>query len=283
MDNFRWILLAVGVVIVLIIYLISRKNRREFYKDADDLSDDLPNIKPTGWDDLEEGVGEVRIIARHTGDDAPDLNSGPARTPVQGESYDVELNDEDANDPLFAKRPRLKPLEVPAAESGTVEARPAETPAGEAGVDETGARETAGAEPTETVLILSVLAREGSSLSGDSINSVALACNMVFGDMNIYHRMGADNTPVFSMVNMLKPGSFDPATIHELNTPGISLFMQLPGPADASAAFEDMLQTAYRMAETLEARLCDRSRQPLTESIAEEYRATAASFDAKTQ
>jgi len=35
------------------------------------------------------------------------------------------------------------------------------------------------------------------------------------------------------------------------------------------------------MSEILEARLCDRSRQPLTESVVEEYRKTAASFDGK--
>jgi cell division protein ZipA len=99
--------------------------------------------------------------------------------------------------------------------------------------------------------------------------------------MNIYHRMDENNQPLFSMVNMVKPGSFDPATIHELQTPGISLFMQLPGPSDASDAFNEMLQTAHRMAEVLEARLCDRRRQPMTEAVAEEYRNIAASFDGK--
>jgi hypothetical protein len=33
------------------------------------------------------------------------------------------------------------------------------------------------------------------------------------------------------------------------------------------------------MAELLEARLCDKLRQPLTESTAEEYRSIAATFD----
>ncbi|MGD2159803.1 MAG: cell division protein ZipA, partial [Gammaproteobacteria bacterium] len=139
------------------------------------------------------------------------------------------------------------------------------------------------AEPelAETVLVLSILAREGSNLSGKSINSVAHANNMAFGEMNIYHRMDENNQPLFSMVNMVKPGSFDPASIHELQTPGISLFMQLPGPSDASGAFNEMLQTAHRMAEVLEARLCDRRRQPMTESVVEEYRNIAASFDGK--
>jgi len=118
-------------------------------------------------------------------------------------------------------------------------------------------------------------------LSGKSINSVALANHMFFGEMNIYHRMGVDNKPLFSLVNMVKPGSFDPASIHDLNTPGITLFLQLPGPSNAADAFNDMLHTAQRMSEMLEALLCDSKRQPLTESVVEEYRRTAASFDGK--
>lgn len=283
MDNFRWILLAVGVVIVLIIYLISRKNRREFYKDADDLSEDLPDIKTASWDDIEEGVGEVRIIARHDAEEMPDLDSGPVRARAHSESPDVELTDDDADDPLFAKRARFGPAAAPAPAADSVEGGAEEPAAAATAVDESGAEATAEARPAETVLILSILARDGSSLSGDSINSVALANHMVFGEMNIYHRMGADNNPVFSMVNLLKPGSFDPETIHELQTPGISLFMQLPGPPDPSAALDDMLETAHRMAEALQARVCDRSRQPLTESIVEEYLATAAAFDGKVQ
>ena len=65
MDNFRWILLAVGIVIIVIIYLISRKNKREFYRDDNDISDDLPEINTRHLDDLDEGVGEVRIVARN--------------------------------------------------------------------------------------------------------------------------------------------------------------------------------------------------------------------------
>jgi cell division protein ZipA len=80
---------------------------------------------------------------------------------------------------------------------------------------------------------------------------------------------------------MVKPGSFDPSTIHELSTPGITLFMQLPGPSNASGAFNDMLDTARRMSEMLGARLCDRVRQPLTDAAVEEYREIAASFDGK--
>ncbi len=279
MDNFRWILLAVGILIIVIIYLISRKNRRDFYQEDDYQSEDLPDIKTTSWDDLDEGVGEVRIIAR-SGDDSPGIDDDSSKSYFDKKYIEDESIEED--DALMAAyRPGYKPAPAAAYEpEPESEFEPALEPEPES-ASEPDSDGKAEAELPVTVIVLNILARDGSTLSGKSINSVAHANDMVFGDMNIYHRMDANSEPVFSMVNMIKPGSFDPATIHELKTPGISLFLQLPGPFDASAAYDDMLQTAHRMSEILEARLCDKTRQPLTESVAEEYRSIAASFDGK--
>ena len=289
MDNFRWILLAVGIFIIVVIYLISRKNKRDFYQDDDALSEDLPEINTRNWDDMDEGVGEVRIIAR-SNDDFLNVDNDSA-LPFSG-NRDEELPDalmavdykatvgtepkpEPQAEPEFEPQaepefePELEPEPEPEFESEPErepepEPEPAKAPE---------------AELSETVLVLNILARDGSSLSGSSINSVARANDMVFGEMNIYHRMDDNNRSLFSMVNMVKPGSFDPATIDELKTPGITLFMQLPGPPNAADAFNDMLHTAQGMSEMLEARLCDRSRQPLTETVIDESRNIAASFD----
>ena len=265
MDNFRWILLAVGIFFIIVVYLISRKNKRDFYQDDDNLSEDLPEVSTSNWDDLDEGVGEVRIIARSHDD-------------VLKADNDSSLpffrdRDEELPDALMADNYEAVISAEPQPEA-ELEPEPEPEPESAAEVE----TETA-AEPSETVLVFNILARDGSTLSGKSINSVAHANDMAFGEMNIYHRMDEDNKSVFSLVNMVKPGSFDPATIHELNTPGITLFMQLPGPSNAGDAFNDMLHTAQRMSEVLEARLCDSRRQPLTESAVEEYRKIAASFD----
>jgi len=269
MDNFRWILLAVGIFIIVVIYLISRKNKREFYQDDDALSEDLPEINARNWDDMDEGVGEVRIIAR-SNDDSLNIENDSAQ-PFSGN------RDEELPDALMAvdykaavgTEPKPEPRAEPELEP---EPEPEPVPEPEKAPED---------EPSETVLVFNVLARDGSSLSGSSINSVAHANDMVFGEMDIYHRMDDNNRSVFSMVNMVKPGSFDPATIDELKTPGITFFMQLPGPSNAADAFGDLLHTAQGMSEMLEARLCDRSRQPLTETVIDEYRKIAASFDGK--
>ena len=275
MDNFRWILLAVGIVIIVIIYLISSKNKREFYRDDDDISDDLPDINTRHLDDMDEGVGEVRIIARNDDVSLYTDESSLKQHRDEQSQPEPEVTADTVN--AAVDDVQVSGLEIAEPVVGAAAEPPAE--AAETAPEEV--EHDAEADLVEAVLILNIMARDGSTFSGDTINSVALANKLIFGDMNIYHRLDDQNQPLFSMINMVKPGSFDPATIHELKTPGVSLFLQLPGPTNASKAFKEMLRTAYHMSETLEARLCDHRRQPLTESVVEKYRKTAASFDGK--
>ena len=99
--------------------------------------------------------------------------------------------------------------------------------------------------------------------------------------MGIFHRMGADAKPMFSVANMVEPGSFDPETIHELITPGITFFMQLPVFESAYDALTEMLQCAYHVSEILDADLCDKRRELLTESEAEKLRELAKHYDSE--
>ena len=89
---------------------------------------------------------------------------------------------------------------------------------------------------------------------------------LVYGDMNIFHRLVEGHPelgPVFSVANMVKPGSFDMATIQSLETPAITFFMTLPAPVPALDAWETMLPTAQRMAELLDGVLLDEERNAL--------------------
>ena len=54
---------------------------------------------------------------------------------------------------------------------------------------------------------------------------------------------------------MVEPGYFDLDRVDSLSTPGLAMFLQLPGPLDGAVAFELFLNTAQRLAETLSADL----------------------------
>jgi cell division protein ZipA len=126
-----------------------------------------------------------------------------------------------------------------------------------------GARPSAG---YDRIVSLFVVARAGNQLSGPDLVVAAEKAGLVFGHMNVFHRM-VDNHPeqgpIFSVANLVKPGAFDLHTIKELRTPGIAFFITLPGPLPALDAWDTLLPTAQRMAELLDAVLLDEQRNAL--------------------
>ena len=127
----------------------------------------------------------------------------------------------------------------------------------------------AGARPGaayDRIVSVFVVARAGNQLSGPDLVVAAEKAGLVYGHMNVFHRM-VDNHPeqgpIFSVANLVKPGAFDMNTIKELRTPGIAFFITLPGPVPALDAWDTLLPTAQRMAELLDAVLLDEQRNAL--------------------
>jgi len=118
----------------------------------------------------------------------------------------------------------------------------------------------------EKIVTLYIAARAGEKLRGPDIVVAAEKAGLVYGHMNVFHRLvegHPERGPVFSVANIMKPGSFDMATIQSLETPAIAFFLTLPAPIPALDAWETMLPTAERMAELLNGVLLDESRNAL--------------------
>ena len=126
-----------------------------------------------------------------------------------------------------------------------------------------------GARPNadvDKIVTLIIAARAGHALSGPDLVVAAEKAGLIYGHMNIFHRMvekHPEQGPIFSVANLVKPGDFDLRTIRDVSTPGISFFMTLPGPLSALDAWDTMLPTAQRMAELLDAVLLDEERNAL--------------------
>ncbi len=118
----------------------------------------------------------------------------------------------------------------------------------------------------DMIVSLFVAARAGEKLRGEDIVVAAEKTGLVFGHMNVFHRLvegHPERGPIFSMASIIKPGSFDMATIRELETPAIAFFLTLPAPLTALDAWEKMLPTVQRMGELLDGVVLDDSRNAL--------------------
>lgn len=170
--------------------------------------------------------------------------------------------DDDITSPLHGEQLELLGAQEAALESLTLDTRGK-------GKSRRTARPLVGVRPDspiERIVTLFVCAREGTTIAGSDLVVAAEKSGLEFGDQGIFHRMvtgKSESGPIFSMANMVKPGSFDMATIEQLETPGLTLFMALPGPLSALDAWDTLLPTAQRLAELLDASLLDEKRGAL--------------------
>ena len=137
------------------------------------------------------------------------------------------------------------------------------------------------AQPAE-VLVCNVMAREGSELHGDDLLEALITSGLKFGEMNIFHKRfrGASNGPViFSVANILNPGTFDLNAMAEFRTIGVSLFLALPSPINNLEAFEQMLDVAIHLKESLDGELKDDHRNVMTAQTIEHYRQRIRDFE----
>jgi cell division protein ZipA len=87
---------------------------------------------------------------------------------------------------------------------------------------------------------------------------------------------GHGRAPLFTVANVVEPGTFDLDAPESATTPGAVFIIQLPGPFDGLSAFEQMLELARAVSadlggQLLDGRRCDLTRQAI-EHIREELR-----------
>ncbi len=135
------------------------------------------------------------------------------------------------------------------------------------------------AAPVEELVVMNVLAEIDRPYTGDELFAALRTCGLKFGDMNIFHRVEPLTKSVqYSVASAVEPGTFDMADMEAIRCPGLCLFMQLPGPEEPLAAFEDMLSVARSIVGSLGGELKDEHRNVMTAQTVEHYRQRIVDF-----
>jgi len=122
-------------------------------------------------------------------------------------------------------------------------------------------------EQDEKLVILHVAARSPNKFSGSGILKLTKELDLEHDEMQIFNKnieRFSGIKSLYSIVNMVKPGSFDLQDMGQFETPGISFVMHLPGPEEGLRAFNIMLEAAKKFAERLNGDLLDESRTRLS-------------------
>lgn len=137
----------------------------------------------------------------------------------------------------------------------------------------------------EELLVLHVEAANDEYFRGQDLLKLILDQGLRYGAMHIFHRhanQDGEGAILFSMTNMIIPGTFDLATIETLSIPGVSLFLSLPmADYNNMDAFESMLITAKTIANELNGQINDDQHNVMTRQITEHYRERIGDFSRK--
>lgn len=137
--------------------------------------------------------------------------------------------------------------------------------------------------PSE-VIIINVIARDENDLPTDEFYQTMSSCGFHHGDMDIFHRYEQHNGGgrlLFSAANVVEPGTFPAQPQEGFGTPGVCLFLQLPGPARPLQAFDAMVDASRKISKLLGADIKDEQHCIMTQQTFEHCRQRVIDFERK--
>lgn len=224
MDTFRLILFIIGSLIILAIYLYTRRASGKPFvlRPRSEKNESAPVREPETEEEIAGAIRNKRYAS-----DQPDETDITQLSQTLSQGVQEKFTTDDIESiPAIVDEGEIEPL----------------------------------------LIVMTVMAKQGQQFNGMDILDAALASGFIHGDMNIFHYYPdqQSNRAVCSLVNAIEPGYFDMESIEQVNTPGLTLFMQLPGPLESREAFEKTVSLGRSLADKLQGDLCDETRSMLT-------------------
>lgn len=147
-------------------------------------------------------------------------------------------------------------------------------------------RASESAAAPEMTVLLTVMAPANRPFNGIDILEAAQASHLKLnrsGTLDCVVQQDDSPRRLFRIGHLREPGVFMLDAIHGLSTPGLLLFLQLPGPLEPMAAVDRLMAVAGQLAEKLNGTVCDERCGRMTTQTMVHLRSQAAEFDHKWQ
>lgn len=186
-----------------------------------------------------------------------------------------EVAAEQVEEPVVASEPMASQQTFTASEPFA--AKESVAPQAAAPVEETKQDEELGLE----VIVLNVHCAGEIPFVGTELFRSMENNGLTYGEMSIYHcfAQSADEPKViFSVANMMQPGTLEHDDPADFTTKGISFFMTLPCYGQADQNFNVMLSAAQKIADDMGGNVLDESRNLMTPNRLSDYRKQIRDF-----
>ncbi|MBL8259248.1 MAG: hypothetical protein JNM60_05525 [Candidatus Competibacteraceae bacterium] len=284
-TQLQWLLAGIGVIVIALIYLwgIRSRLKEELRKRQRRSSASEPKLGETASDFSEaddEEVHEIGKLGRVT----------PEHPLADKILVDVEIRSLPRAEDAGGAPPKESPLlakKAPPADAGNARAtggpvaRPAPAPAEPAG---SAPSDPPSSSRSKMTVALTILAPRHRMFKGSEIQAAAEEAGFLLSEAGLFERhpeaATSMHTPVFSLAHLRKPGSFQPENLADLITPGLLVFMTLPGPLEGVKALDLLVLSVDQVARKLNGVICDEHRRKLTNQALMSLRDRVARLEA---
>ncbi len=119
-------------------------------------------------------------------------------------------------------------------------------------------------------VLLTVMAPAGQTFAGTAVAAVRDDLHLQLSAGGVWECLGdgsGDQRAIFGIAHLREPGTFDREQLAALRTPGLLLFMKLPGPLRAVPAVDRMIAVAGQIARRLGGTMCDDRRSRMNTRV----------------
>ena len=89
----------------------------------------------------------------------------------------------------------------------------------------------------EKFIVINVFA-DDDTFNGQELLETLVNLDMSYGEMNIFHRLNEDGVSEFRLANAVEPGTFDLADMDSMQTPGVTMFMEVHELVDPEKVYD---------------------------------------------
>ena len=285
----EWLLILGSILILVLVvhgYMRSRKNTNPLILDESlikDRAQTTQGIEPSGGGHASRRVPAAFDEPLH---DEALHDEALHDEALQDEArHDESLHDEALHEKPLHEAPAQQAVysEVPANEMPAKEISANQSPSDKT-PDDLSASAASEARPQaripEKIVQVHVLALD-EPFTGPRLLEVLTASGMVFGEMDIFHKLDAQERVEFSLASALEPGSFELSSIEDFTGPGIILFLRVHELPEPLRVFDDLLTVAQAIALELHGELRDETHSVMTPQTIDHYRQVIKDFQFK--
>ena len=275
------LMIVIALVIIAMVLDGVRRVKRNRYEKLQMSSRKLQKAAVDGTDDLDElhnaqfPSGGSRVVGIRDDADIQEAEANFRRNANPGDfnfSRQPQQEQFDLDNSIF-ERERAQLDEINAREAKEQQAQAASSDGNQS-------------EAQQDVLVLHLMASKGEHIQGQALMDAVLSCGFLFGGNKFFDRhINDDGTGevLFSLANLLNPGTFDLKTMAEMETPGVTLFMIVDQLSDPVAAFDTMVEAVDKLVAELDLNVMDESRSSMTKQTIDHYRQRASMASARRE